>query len=86
MTLLWGLTPIFCYYACMYLWVSAEASRILQDHLILFLVTLGIFFGRMTTQMSLHRILDADYPFFTLSMIPLALGALLVRTPILNSM
>jgi hypothetical protein len=58
----------------------------MQTHFVLFLITIGIVFGRMTTQINLHRMLGADYPYFIRHMIPLWIGGLIVRTPSLERM
>ena len=85
MLTLWDLVPLGCYYALIYLWLSADRSQIMTDHFITFLVYIGIIFGKMTTQISLHGILDMHFPHSVFLIMPLAIGVAIVRwSPVEN--
>lgn len=74
--------PILVFTASAAGWLMAPQSIVLQDnHLVLFAFFLCLVFGRMTTKIILAHLLKQDFPMFTVMLIPLVLGALLVNGP-----
>jgi ethanolaminephosphotransferase len=49
-TALWQLSPLVIYCVAGYAWLSGPGSVVLRKHLILFIITLGIVFGRMAVR------------------------------------
>ncbi len=93
-------TPLVLFTGPCYLWLASPYSSILSDnHLVLFALILSLIFGRMTTKIILvpstyHQLTDTNlqahltlqpFPYFTVMLIPLMLGALLVNLPYLGS-
>jgi len=73
--------PFLIYAASTYLWVSSPNSTVLTDHQILFIITIGIVFGRIATDIILAHVSGRPYPKFTSLIFPIVLGALLVNIP-----
>jgi len=72
----------FLIYACStYLWVSSPNSTVLTDHQILFIITIGIVFGRIATDIILAHVTGRSFPKFTTLIFPIVLGAFLVNIP-----
>jgi ethanolaminephosphotransferase len=47
---LFNLNPLLIYVVFSYLWLNAKSSVILHNHLLLFILTIGIVFGRIATK------------------------------------
>lgn len=66
-------------------WVYSPYSNILKDdRLVLFCVTICFVFGRMTTKIILAHLTKQEFPCWTVLMIPLVIGAVLINLPILG--
>lgn len=76
----WAPMLVFCA-SCM-AWLGSPHSHLLKDnHLVLFCLTMSLVFGRLTTKIILHHLTRQPFPFFTVMLIPLVGGAILVNLP-----
>lgn len=76
--------PLLIFTSSSAFWLSSPSSIILRDnHLVLFGFFICLIFGRMTTKIILAHLLHQPFPMFTVMLVPLAVGALLVNAPIL---
>ncbi|OLY81969.1 putative CDP-alcohol phosphatidyltransferase class-I family protein 3 [Smittium mucronatum] len=69
--------PFFILISSCYLWVSTSKIILAHNHLILFLLTAGTAFGRITSKIILAHLIKGEFPYYTVQMIPLAVGAVL---------
>jgi ethanolaminephosphotransferase len=75
-------TPIVVFTASIVAWVSSPYSILLRDnHLVLFCVILSFVFGRMTTKIILAHLLRQRFPYWTVLLTPLVVGAALTNLP-----
>jgi ethanolaminephosphotransferase len=80
--LIWEWTPIVVFVTFSMAWLGSPYSFILQDnHLVLFCVTMSLVFGRMTTKIILAHLTHQPFPYWTVMLVPLIGGALLVNHP-----
>jgi ethanolaminephosphotransferase len=76
--------PITIYSLSGYLWIMSPYSTLLKEkHFILFAITTGIVFGRIASKIILAHLLKADFPTFTVMLLPLIGGALISNLPVL---
>lgn len=86
-SMLWDNWPIVLYISAYYLWVTSPYSFILSHgHFALFLLAVGIVFGRICSKIILAHLTKSESPFPTGLLIPLVIGALLTNLPIYTSM
>ncbi|KAI3633506.1 hypothetical protein MIR68_008453 [Amoeboaphelidium protococcarum] len=90
------LTPIFTYFGLAFAWLNGQDSWILWrmagsrviinaggiggGHLIVFILTLGLVFGRIATKIILAYVTRSQFQMFTFMMAPLAVGAALANS------
>ncbi|KAF9972332.1 hypothetical protein BGZ73_004569 [Actinomortierella ambigua] len=78
------LLPISLFLVSAYAWLSSPYSSVFSDqHFILFAVTVGIVFGRMATKIILAHVTKMPFPYFTVQLIPLVVGAFLTNVPVI---
>ncbi|KAK9764743.1 hypothetical protein K7432_007524 [Basidiobolus ranarum] len=70
------------YLVSTYLWLASPYSVMLREHLIFFIITVGIVFGRMATKIILSHVTKSEFPMFTVLIIPIIIGALIVNAPV----
>lgn len=77
--------PMIVFSGALVAWLGSPHSSILKDnHLCLLCLTLSFVFGRMTTKTILAHLTRQAYPYWTLLLVPLVGGALLVNLPYLG--
>lgn len=64
-----------------YAWLWSPYTHARTEHFILFHVTIGIVFGKMSTKVILAHLTKKPFPQFTGLMLPLLLGAVLFNLP-----
>ncbi|CAG8483423.1 8944_t:CDS:2 [Ambispora gerdemannii] len=75
---------VLIYWICGYFWLASPYSYIFEDqHLILFVLTLGIVFGRIATKIILAHVTKMPFPMYTVMILPLFVGALLINIPVI---
>jgi len=63
-------------------WLASPHSALLRsNHLVLLCLTLSFVFGRLTTKIILHHLTRQPFPYWTVMLVPLVGGALLVNLP-----
>ncbi|KAJ1969623.1 hypothetical protein H4R35_006091 [Dimargaris xerosporica] len=76
------LAPMALFLGCAYLWLASPDSFIFREqHLALFILTAGIAFGRIATKIILAHVTRAPFPWFTVQIVPVIIGAALVNIP-----
>ncbi|KAK9685551.1 hypothetical protein K7432_015462, partial [Basidiobolus ranarum] len=80
-TALLQLFPMTVYLLGIYFWLASPGSVVLKEHLILFIITVGIVFGRMATKIILSHVTKSEFPMFTVLIIPIVVGALATNAP-----
>jgi len=76
--------PITIYLLAGYFWLASPHSYIFSDrHYILFALTTGIVFGRMASKIILAHVTKMPFPMFTVQMVPLVAGSIIVNLPVL---
>ncbi|KAJ1926877.1 hypothetical protein IWQ60_003427 [Tieghemiomyces parasiticus] len=76
------LLPMTIFLGSAYLWLASPDSFIFSaQHLSLFILTAGIAFGRIATKIILAHVTQAPFPWFTVQIIPIILGAALTNVP-----
>lgn len=55
-----------------------------ENHLVLFCITMSFVFGRMTTKMILAHLTRQPFPYWTVMLWPLVVGAVIVNRPLLG--
>lgn len=74
--------PMIIFTASCAAWIGSPYSILLREnHLLIFCLTLSFVFGRLTTKIILHHLTRRPFPYFTVALIPLALGGLMVWFP-----
>ncbi|KAF9284575.1 hypothetical protein BGZ74_001708 [Mortierella antarctica] len=77
------LLPMSLFLVSAYAWLASPASYIFEaQHFILFAVTVGIVFGRMATKIILAHVTKMPFPYFTVQLVPLIVGAFIVNVPV----
>jgi ethanolaminephosphotransferase len=80
--LFWEWTPMVIFVISTVAWLGSPYSFILKDnHLVLFSVIMSLVFGRMTTKIILAHLTKQPFPYWTVMLVPLVGGALLVNHP-----
>lgn len=75
-------TPLIIFVCCSMAWLGSPYSYILKDnHLVLYCVTMSLVFGRMTTKIILAHLTRQPFPYWTVMLLPMIGGALLVNHP-----
>ncbi|ORX91271.1 Choline/ethanolaminephosphotransferase [Basidiobolus meristosporus CBS 931.73] len=80
-TTLLQLSSMALYVVCIYFWLASPYSVMLHEHLILFIITVGIVFGRMATKIILSHVTKSEFPMFTVLLIPIVVGSIAVNAP-----
>jgi ethanolaminephosphotransferase len=63
-------------------WLGSPYSIILRDnHLVMFCLAMSFVFGRLTTKIILHHLTRQPFPYWTVSLVPLAGGAIMAWLP-----
>ena len=63
-------------------WLYSPHSHLLkEEHLVLFCLTMSFVFGRMTTKIILAHLTRQPFPYWTVMLAPLLVGAALVNAP-----
>lgn len=76
--------PITIYLLAGYFWLASPYSYIFSHHhFILFALTTGIVFGRMASKIILAHVTKMPFPMFTVQMVPLVAGSIIVNLPVL---
>jgi ethanolaminephosphotransferase len=82
-TALWQLMPMVSYQVAIYAWLYSPYSIVMAQHyFILFTLTVGVVFGRVATKIILAHVTKMPFPMFTVLLLPLYGGALLVNLPL----
>jgi ethanolaminephosphotransferase len=75
--------PMIIYTASICAWCGSPYSILLpENHLLIFCLTLSFVFGRLTTKIILHHLTRRSFPYFTIALIPLVGGAIMVWLPL----
>jgi ethanolaminephosphotransferase len=75
----WEVIPILVSSLSVYIWMTSPYSIVLVDnHLVLFALGSSFVFGRMTTAIIIAHLTKQKFPYWSLPMVPLICGALLV--------
>lgn len=75
-------TPFLIFAGSIIAWLGSEHSYLLKDnHLALFCLVLSFVFGRLTTKIILHHLTRQPFPYWTVLLLPLIGGAVLVHLP-----
>ena len=78
-------TPIIVYTASCGAWLYSPYSALLQEkRLVLFCMTMSFVFGRMTTKIILAHLTRQPFPYWTVMLVPLVGGAVLINVPYLG--
>ncbi|KAF8456207.1 CDP-alcohol phosphatidyltransferase-domain-containing protein [Terfezia claveryi] len=74
--------PMITFTASCCAWLFSPYSTLLvENHLILFCLTTSFVFGRMTTKIILSHLTRQPFPYWTMMLVPLIVGAALVNGP-----
>lgn len=80
--LFWEWTPLLVFVIFSMAWLGSPYSFILKDnHLVLYCLTMSLVFGRMTTKIILAHLTRQPFPYWTVMLVPMIGGALLVNHP-----
>ena len=75
-------TPMAVYTLSIGAWVYSPHSTLRsENHVVLFCLTMSLVFGRMTTKMILAHLTRQPFPYWTVMLVPLVGGAVLVNLP-----
>ncbi|MCJ1384345.1 hypothetical protein MMC17_007461 [Xylographa soralifera] len=78
-------TPILVYTGSCGAWLYSPYSTLLQEkRLVLFCLTMSFVFGRMTTKIILAHLTRQPFPYWTVMLVPLVGGAVLINLPYLG--
>ncbi|TPX69225.1 hypothetical protein SpCBS45565_g02555 [Spizellomyces sp. 'palustris'] len=77
------ITPFALYMAAIYFWVGSPFSFILDNHLIVFVMTMGLVFGRIATAIILAHVTHSDYPTYWGLLAPVFFGAIATNVPLI---
>ncbi|KAI9009503.1 CDP-alcohol phosphatidyltransferase-domain-containing protein [Gaertneriomyces semiglobifer] len=77
--------PFAAYMAAIYLWLGSPFSNIVNDHLVTFVITVGLVFGRIATAIILAHVTHTDYPSYWTMLTPMFIGATLINLPFLTA-
>ncbi|KAI9482914.1 MAG: hypothetical protein EXX96DRAFT_556096 [Benjaminiella poitrasii] len=86
-TMLYDNWPIMLYTTSFYLWVTSPYSFILShQHYAVYLLAVGVVFGRICSKIILAHLTKSPSPFPTVMLIPLVLGAIITNLPLYINM
>ncbi|EXJ80772.1 hypothetical protein A1O3_07056 [Capronia epimyces CBS 606.96] len=75
--------PMIVFTASCAAWVGSPYSVLLREnHLVAFCMTMSFVFGRLTTKIILHHLTRRPFPYWTISLVPLAIGGILAWLPL----
>jgi ethanolaminephosphotransferase len=75
-------TPLVVFVTSTMAWLGSPYSHLLEDnHLVLYCLTMSLVFGRMTTKIILAHLTRQPFPYWTVMLVPMIGGALLVNHP-----
>lgn len=75
--------PMAVFTFCIGAWLYSPYSTLrVENHLVLFCLTMSFVFGRMTTKMILAHLTRQPFPYWTVMLTPLVGGALLANAPL----
>ena len=75
-------TPMLLYTGSIIAWLGSDDSHLLKDnHLVLFCLTMSLVFGRLTTKIILNHLTRQPFPYWTVLLLPLIVGAILGNLP-----
>ncbi|KIW66944.1 hypothetical protein PV04_06224 [Phialophora macrospora] len=75
--------PMIIYTASICAWCASPYSILLREnHLVIFCLTLSFVFGRLTTKIILHHLTRRPFPYFTVALVPLAIGGIMAWLPL----
>ncbi|KAI1844569.1 hypothetical protein JX266_009242 [Neoarthrinium moseri] len=75
-------TPMAVYTLSIGAWIYSPYSTLrIENHLVLFCLTMSLVFGRMTTKMILAHLTRQPFPYWTVMLVPLVGGAILANLP-----
>lgn len=78
-------TPMVVFMSSCCGWLYSPYTNLLtENHLVLFCLTISFVFGRMTTKIILAHLTKQPFPYWTVLLIPLAGGALMVNGPVIG--
>ncbi|KAJ2657971.1 hypothetical protein IW148_004929 [Coemansia sp. RSA 1199] len=69
------LVQYFAFAVSCYVWLRNSTTILVDNHLVLFLITAGTAFGRIVSKIILAHLTEMPFPSYTVQMVPLALGA-----------
>jgi ethanolaminephosphotransferase len=82
MPLFYEWTPLVVFVVSTMAWLGSPYSHLLEDnHLVLYCLTMSLVFGRMTTKIILAHLTHQPFPYWTVMLVPMIGGALLVNHP-----
>lgn len=77
--------PMITFTASCCAWLYSPHSTLLaENHLVLFCLTISFVFGRMTTKIILAHLTKQPFPYWTMMLVPLIIGAVLVNGPLVG--
>lgn len=75
--------PMIIFTGAIAAWIGSPYSILLsENHLVIFCLTLSFVFGRLTTKIILHHLTRRSFPYFTVALVPLVIGAVLAWLPL----
>lgn len=75
-------TPMAVYVAAIGTWLYSPYSTLMRENrLVLFCLTMSFVFGRMTTKIILAHLTRQSFPYWTVMLVPLIVGAVLGNLP-----
>jgi hypothetical protein len=77
------LAPFGCIAGASYAWL-ASGSLALEEHVVLFCMTVGIVFADIATKIILAHLLKREFPMFNWGLVPLVVGAILANAKLFN--
>ena len=78
-------TPMMVYRSGCAAWLGSPYTNLLEDQrLVLFCLTMSLVFGRMTTKIILAHLTRQPFPYWTVMLLPLLGGAIIVNLPYLG--
>lgn len=85
--MIWDNLPIVIYTAAYYMWITSPYSYILShEHFAIYLLAVGIVFGRICSKIILAHLTKSESPSPTGLLIPLVIGAIIANLPVYTSM
>ncbi|KAI9105429.1 CDP-alcohol phosphatidyltransferase-domain-containing protein [Phlyctochytrium arcticum] len=79
------LIPFTVYMLSTFLWIGSPFSTIMHNHIIAYIITTGLVFGRIATAIILAHVTHSPYPTYWTMLLPLVAGAIFTNLPFLLS-